>query len=235
MVIVSAGGVSVDESVADAVLWQPYGGQAAGDGLASVLYGDSIPSARLPLTFYYQAWADKMAGNVSTSILAFDLEVGEGRTHRYLKNRSLAQHHFGFGLSYGRFAYSGLGATKAGNGSLIATVTVKRTDTAGHIRSAAEIVQLYLSGATLPGQATPRHNLVAFARIELAPAGIGRSSTQTVRLEVLAAGMETAMVDGTRKVVAGQYTLSAGGHQPGYKEGGAGSSGPCVSVLVQLG
>jgi hypothetical protein len=100
LVLVSAGGVDVDESVADAVLWQPYGGQAAGDGLTAVLWGDYSPSARLPETFYRQEWADKMANNWSTSILSFDLEIGQGRTHRYLKNRSLARHHFGYGLSF---------------------------------------------------------------------------------------------------------------------------------------
>jgi beta-glucosidase len=107
LVLVSAGGIDVDESVADAVLWQPYGGQASGDGLEAVLFGDYSPSARLSQTFYKQEWADRMAGNWSTSILSFDLEVGQGRTHRYLKDLSLANHFFGFGLSYARFSYSG--------------------------------------------------------------------------------------------------------------------------------
>lgn len=34
VVVVSAGGVDLDESLVDAVLWQPYGGQEAGTGLA---------------------------------------------------------------------------------------------------------------------------------------------------------------------------------------------------------
>ena len=97
LVLVSAGGIDVDESLADAVLWQPYAGQAAGDGLVAVLWGDYSPSARLPQTVYRQE-----------SILSFDLEVGQGRTHRYLKNHSLARHHFGYGLSFATFEYSSL-------------------------------------------------------------------------------------------------------------------------------
>lgn len=54
VVVVSAGGVDIDETVADAVLWQPYGGQASGDGLVRVLFGEYSPTARLPETFYKQ-------------------------------------------------------------------------------------------------------------------------------------------------------------------------------------
>ncbi len=54
VVLVSAGGIEVDETVADAVLWQPYGGQASGDGLVRVLFGSYSPTARLPETFYKQ-------------------------------------------------------------------------------------------------------------------------------------------------------------------------------------
>jgi len=63
-------------------LWLADGGQASGDGLVSVLFGDYNPTARLPETFYKQAWADGMANSTAKSILSFDLEVGLGRTHR---------------------------------------------------------------------------------------------------------------------------------------------------------
>jgi beta-glucosidase len=60
LVVVSAGGVDVDESKAAAVLWAPYGGMEAGSGLADVLFGSVNPSAKLPLTVVTQAWADAM-------------------------------------------------------------------------------------------------------------------------------------------------------------------------------
>ena len=60
LVVVSAGGVDLDESKASAVLYAPYGGEEAGSGLADILFGHVNPSARLPVTVYKQAWADSM-------------------------------------------------------------------------------------------------------------------------------------------------------------------------------
>ena len=119
---------------------------------------------------------------------------------------------------------------KASNGSVLASVTVKRTDIdAVSAKPAAEIVQLYLSGAVVPGLTTPRHNLVGFQRVELAA-----GASAVVSMEVVAHSLETAMEDGTRIAVRGQYKLSAGGHQPGDAEGDAGSSGACMTVTITL-
>ena len=60
LVVVSAGGVDLDEGKASAVLYAPYGGEEAGSGLADILFGHVNPSARLPVTVYKQAWADSM-------------------------------------------------------------------------------------------------------------------------------------------------------------------------------
>jgi beta-glucosidase len=90
-------------------------------------------------------------------------------------------------------------------------------------------VQLYLSGAQVPGLVTPRHNLVGFKRV-----GVAAGATTMVAIEISPASLETAMADGTRKIVPGSYKLSAGGHQPDDAEGDTGSSGPCVVAPVQL-
>ena len=92
-------------------------------------------------------------------------------------------------------------------------------------------MQLYLSGASVPGLVTPVHNLVAFSRIEMdAKIGTKQHLTMTVSRNAL----ETAMADGSRRVVPGVYTLSAGGHQPHDPEGDSGTSGPCVHASVTL-
>ena len=54
VVIVSAGGVDVDETHAAAVLYAPYGGEEAGSGLTDVLFGKTNPSGRLPTTWVTQ-------------------------------------------------------------------------------------------------------------------------------------------------------------------------------------
>lgn len=211
-------------------MWQPYGGEEAGSGLADVLFGTVNPSARLPQTFYTQAWADTMNNNVTTSYLAFDLEVGVGRTHRYVAdtyaaNDTYVKHRFGYGLSYTRFEYSGLTVSHSG-GTVSVRAMVKNT---GDV-DGAEVVQVYLSGAPgLPNLVTPRHNLVAFKKIDIAA-----GATAAAEFAVPAEQLQTAMEDGTRRVVPGMYTVSVGGHQPADPEGDAGSSGECVSDTVQL-
>lgn len=92
-------------------------------------------------------------------------------------------------------------------------------------------MQLYLSGASVPGLVTPVHNLVAFSRIEM-DAKIG--AKQQVTMTVSQNSLETAMADGARRVVPDTYTLSAGGHQPHDPEGDSGTSGPCVHASVTL-
>ena len=227
VVVVSAGGIDIDESKANAVVWAPYGGEEAGTGLADVLYGNVNPSAKLPLTFYKQAWFDAMTNNVTTSLLNLNLEVGAGRTHRYLQDSAMyVQHNFGFGLSFTKFAFSGIKTSdpsKASSAGLSVTVTVTNTGS----RAGAEIVQVYISRASGIEDA-PLRDLVGFAKVPLA---IGAQSTVTINIPARA--LETALEDGSTKVVAGSRTIYVGGHLPGDSEGEA-SSGPCLSQTLLL-
>lgn len=243
--VVSAGGIDIDESKANAVVWAPYGGEEAGTGLADILYGNVNPSAKLPLTFYSQAWFDKMTNNVTTSMLNLNLEVGLGRTHRYLidaaeDGRSAAatssaaapshtytKHHFGFGLSFTTFAYSAMTVSdpkKASTEGLTITAVVANTGaTAG-----AEVVQVYLSQAKIEGLVTPTRDLIGFDKVELAP-----GAKETVTIHVPAQALFTALADGSSKVVAGSRIIYVGGHLPGDAEGKA-VSGDCLSQVVAL-
>lgn len=230
VVIVSAGGVAIDENGACAVVWAPYGGEEAGSGLADVLWGKVNPSARLPLTIYTQEWANQMncpnyTQDCPTSILHFDLEVGVGRTYRYIKDESFVQHHFGFGLSYTTFAYNGITVdTHVEPLGLTINFQIKNT---GHV-AGTEVVQAYLSGAKVIDLPTPIHSLVGF-QTHFLTAGEVRDITILVQK----AQLETAMADGTRKIVPGTYTVSVGGHQPQDKEGEA-TSGPCINAQITL-
>lgn len=251
LVVVSAGGVDLDETKAAAVVWAPYGGEEAGSGLADVLFGAVNPSARLPVTVYKQAWADTMNcknftespgkarkynGDCATSILQLDLERGVGRTHRYLTDPAThVKHAFGYGLSYTTFAYSGLKAAyTAANKSVSVLVTVKNS---GDV-DGAEVIQVYArppgsessaSDAQGAPKGAPLQNLIGFIKVDL-PKG----TSKTVDVPIDAVQMETAMEDGTRSILPGSYSISVGGHQPGDKEGTAGTSGAAVTASVAL-
>jgi hypothetical protein len=69
-----------------------------------------------------------MANDPALSILSFDLEIGLGRTHRYISNRSLIAHSFGYGLSFHRFNYEALQVEQLQDGGLNATVTLSLND-----------------------------------------------------------------------------------------------------------
>ena len=139
----------------------------------------------------------------------------------------------GYGLSFTTFSYSGLHlssskADGAASGHNV-TVTVQVANTGD--RDGKEVVQVYStppSGAAFPAGA-PKQNLVAFQVVAVPHGG-----SKTVRIDVDPAQWETAMADGTRAVVPGQYTVAVGGHQPKDSEGSAGTSGAVVTAQLHL-
>src|SRR5207248_4607 len=83
-----------------AILNAWYGGQAAGQAVADVLFGDYNPSGRLPVTFYKS----------DNDLPPLDDYSMANRTYRYFKGDAL--YPFGFGMSYTNFKYSNLKLSK---------------------------------------------------------------------------------------------------------------------------
>ncbi len=81
-----------------------YGGQAAGQALADVLFGDYNPAGRLPVTFYKSV----------EDLPPFEDYAMNGRTYRYFKGEPL--YPFGYGLSYTTFNYANLKSKKPAAG-----------------------------------------------------------------------------------------------------------------------
>jgi beta-glucosidase len=106
---------------------------------------------------------------------------------------------FGFGLSYTRYAYSGL-AVKDGD-ALTVSFTVKNTGK----RGGTEIAQVYASLPDAAGE--PPKRLVGWARIELA-AGESKVVNLSVERDRLNVFDEAA---DAWKFVPGSYTIMAGG------------------------
>ncbi|MFI0240452.1 beta-glucosidase [Streptomyces sp. NPDC016845] len=183
-----------------AVVQAWYGGRGTGSALAAVLFGDSDPGGRLPVTFPKDATQGPgttratYPGTDATVTFAEGTAVGyrfydtKGQTPRFP---------FGHGLSYTTFAHGSLEAAwdKAARKATVA-LTVTNTGT----RTGTDVVQLY---ATLPGSAgaEPRR-LVAFRKVPLA----ARASTRiefTVPAEEL-----TVWQSGKWSLAAGTYTLA---------------------------
>ena len=143
-----------------ALLYASLSGQAGAGALADALTGKVNPSGKLA-----QTWPVRYE-----DIPASEHFAGEGRTVEYREGLYVGYRYFltagvpvlfpfGYGLSYTRFAYSGLSVEKDR-----VTLTVTNTGT----RAGSEIVQLYLAK---PDSMVyrPARELKSFARVTLAP------------------------------------------------------------------
>ena len=183
---------------ASAILQAWYPGGEGGTAVADVLFGDYNPAGRLPVTFYKSV--DQLPPFTDYSM--------QGRTYRCFKGEPL--YPFGFGLSYTNFAYSNLRfdlrSVKAGQ-PIKVTVDVKN---AGD-RAGEEVVQLYLTDVVASAP-VPIRTLIGFDRILLKPAE-KRSVTFTIKPR------QMSLIDdrGKRIIEPGEFLISAGGGQPGFK------------------
>lgn len=144
-----------------------YGGQAQGDAIADVLYGDYNPSGKLTSTWY------KQLSDLPGTMLMYDIRKA-GYTYMYHEKTPL--YPFGYGISYTTYEYSDftLSASSLGKDeTLDASVTITNTGD----RAGAEIVQLYAHCNSSIER--PKLQLVGFARVELEP---GESKTVTMPL-----------------------------------------------------
>ena len=172
-----------ETTTCDAIVQAWYGGEAGGEALADVLYGDYNPTGRLPITFYRST--DQLPDYESYEM--------KGRTYRYLKEAPLW--YFGYGLSYTTVRYG----TPTYNNNV---VSVSLTNTGK--RSTEEVVQVYLNkqGDT----DGPRATLRAYQRV-VVPAGA------TVKAEIPLPRNSFEWWNpntNTMNVTAGQYNVMVG-------------------------
>lgn len=177
-----------------AILEAWYPGQAGGEAVADVLWGDYNPAGRLPVTFY------KSIDQIS----AFDNYDMKGKTYRYFTGEPLYE--FGYGLSYTNFEYNFKSIPESVKAGKDIKVAVDVTNTGK--MDGDEVVQLYVS---LPESKhlVPVRSLQGFKRIHL-KAG----ETQTVEF-TLTPNQFAARDDNNAAVVEeGEVLISVGGKQP---------------------
>lgn len=157
----------------DAVIESWYAGQADGDALAAVLYGDADPGGRLPVTFGRRA-ADYLTNTTERfpgvdDTVAYDEGVFVG--YRYFDREGIEPRYpFGHGLSYTTFEY---GEPTAEHDEERVTLTVPVRNTGE--RSGTEVVQVYVreDEPTVP---RPDRELRGFTKLRLDPGERRRAS-----------------------------------------------------------
>jgi beta-glucosidase len=211
-VVLTAGGNVDMNRWADgvqAVLHSFFPGQAGGQAVAEILFGQVNPSGRLPATFEKRL-EDRSSFDSyhdDDGDLRVALTDGIWSGYRHFDARGIEPRYpFGYGLSYTSFSLSELslstGQVEPGS-SVTASVSVTNTGE----RAGAQVVQLYV-GQVEPRVERPVKQLAGFARVELEPG-------ETRRVEVALAPRSFEVYDVERHdwvFEPGRYRVLAGEH-----------------------
>lgn len=169
-----------------------YGGQAQGQAICDIIYGDYNPGGKLTSTWYNSlaelpAAADSQFG--ANGMLEYNIDdwgytymyYGKGTGANVARQAAKPMYPFGYGLSYTTFEYANLQPTAAtldAGGEMDVSFTVKNTG----VRDGAEVVQLYVDfpNATADHMKRLNRRLVGFERVELKA---GEQKTVTIPLK----------------------------------------------------
>lgn len=213
LVVIITGGspIAIPEiyDIADAVLYVWYPGEEGGTAVGNILFGDAIPSGRLPFT------VPKSVNDLPP----YEDYSMKGRTYKYMTKEP--QFPFGFGLSYTNFKYSGLIIEPASNDKLTANVTVTNDGK----YDAEEVAQLYTS-SPIAGNGDPLYSLIAFQRIAI-PAG----QSKVVRFNLNKNAFAEVNDEGKRVLRKGDYKLWVGGSLPGNRSEDLGAAKSLVQTV----
>lgn len=200
--------------LADAVLLAWYPGEEGGNAVADLIFGKASPSGKLPVTFPQSL----------AQLPAYEDYHMAGRTYRYLAAEPL--YPFGFGLSYGKFAYSNLKFAKAKIGKKESAEVTATVTNSGSV-AADEVVQLYLTHPPRAGAQTPLFALKNFRRVTLQPGGSTR-----VKFTLKPAQLALIGKDGNAYAPSGPVTVYVGGSLPSARSLALGAGKPASAVLT---
>jgi len=200
--------------LADAVLLAWYPGEEGGNAVADLVFGKASPSGKLPVTFPQSL----------AQLPAYESYGMAGRTYRYLAAEPM--YPFGYGLSYGKFAYSNLKFAKAKIGKQESAEVTATVINSGPV-AADEVVQLYLTHPPRAGAQTPLFALKNFRRVTLQPGGSTR-----VKFTLTPAQLALIGKDGNAYAPGGPVTVFVGGSLPSARSLALGAAKPASAVLT---
>ncbi|MCL7762595.1 glycoside hydrolase family 3 C-terminal domain-containing protein [Polaribacter sp. Z014] len=202
IVLVLTGGspIAIPElhDLVDAILFVWYPGEEGGNAVADVLFGDVVPSGKLPITF------PKSVAQLPPYI---DYNMA-GRTYKYMVKEPL--YPFGFGLSYASFEYDNLKIDKN------YTTTVNVTNRSN--LAAEEVIQLYIS-SPLAGKKDPIYDLKSFKRTSFKP-----GETKKITFKLKKETFNQFNIEGKEEIRKGDYTIYVGGSLPSKRSNDLGAS-----------
>ena len=184
----------------DAILQAWYGGQAAGDAITDILFGDYNPAGRMPLTTYMN----------DADLPPFEDYAMQNRTYRYFRGQ--VRYPFGYGLSYTTFQYSPCTVDSIVQTGQTVQFTARVTNSGE--QDGEEVVQLYIAHTGEHHAPRPICALKGFQRIALKK-GESREVTFTLSPEELALVNQ----DGMLIEQAGKADVYIGGGLPYHSEG----------------
>jgi len=197
IVLVLTGGsaIAFPENLVDAVIFAWYSGESGGKAVADIIFGDVVPSGKLPITF-----------PVSTSQLPpYEDYSMKGRTYRYMTEKP--QYPFGFGLSYTSFNFDSISLSSdsiSAGGLVKVSVVVSNT---GKF-DADEVVQIYVKRDER-SENEPLSSLREFKRIFIKA---GKSAK--IDFNLPASAFETVNEKGEYCLIPGSYSIIAADSAP---------------------
>jgi beta-glucosidase len=183
-----------------AILWTGYNGQAQGEAIAKVLFGDVNPGGKLNATWFKTV---KDLPEITDYTLRGQKD-NNGRTLWYFDGA--VSYPFGYGLSYTTFAYSNFRIscdTVTPNDKITISVDVTNTGSC----DGDEVVQIYMTTPDSPASLErPIKRLKGFQR-----ATIARGQTRTVSIEIDCADLWFWDMDADKMTYdSGRYVFQIG-------------------------
>lgn len=162
----------------DAILYAWHPGTCAPEAVADLLFGNAVPSGKLPVTLPRKATHIPLYYNITSSGRPVDCYYDENPGNCYVDSIPTPCYNFGYGLSYTTFAFEKIGCDRKTvtretlqNGEKItAFITLKNTG--GY--DAKETVQLYMR-TPVASMMRPIRELKSFRKVSL-------KSGETVRV-----------------------------------------------------
>lgn len=190
LVLMTGSAVSItrEHELVPSIVQAWYGGEAAGEAVADVLFGDYNPAGKLPLTFYRSV----------DDLPPFEDYDMSGRTYRYFEGEVL--YPFGYGLSFTSFSYDNLILEKDEMGRDETIVVSVDLSNSGQL-DGEEVVQLYIRDLESE-EVRPLKELRGFERVSV-------KAGQTIVVTMTLGPDELAYYDFT----AGDYVVEPGKYE----------------------